>query len=972
VTTDISPVENLTEELLAQTDAAGQRRWLAEHVLSLPSHEQDALADALKGQSNRLMQSDIDRCLQVASLIHEMAELAQNPSYRALALVAEGNAYVIGLGQYQQGIPYYDEAAAIYAQQGQVAKQAQSQTGKIWALANLGRYDEAMATGEWASDILEQHGEWLALAKLTSNLALLPGRLGKDAEALDLFDRARDLYRQLGPEGELPVLRVEINRAIILRNLGRFEESISVNQAVLEAYDRLELDRPINVARAQQNLAITYFLLGRYNESLALLDEARETFLADGRQRHAMVVELSISDCLLQLRRFGDVLEKSARVRELSTEIGSRFEVAQAVLNEASANYGLKKYDDALASLAEARSLFEEEGNQVAVAEADLQTAAVLLALGQHDESLAQAQAAAAVFQEHDLPLGRARAHLVAGRAAMASGQYDLAQELASLALLAGERHTLPTVIYQAHSLRADLNVLLGDPEQGLIHYERAIQELEHLFGRLMIEYRADFAEDKGSLYEDIVALCLDLDRPQLGLEYSERAKSRALQDMIGRRLNLRIEARSESDEPLVQEMLRLRAERDRRYRRWESGERISQRGGTDELLEEQRQVEQEVLDLENQITELWHRLLIRNADYARDAALWQVRAEPIQPYLDNEAALLQYFVVHGHFVVFLVTAGEVRAYRLPATLAEVQNLLQLFWLNLKAIPRTDPGRYGALAHNAQGILFKLYRLLFEPLVEQLAPYERLIIVPHGSLHYLPFHALHDGQAYLLQGYEFSYLPGSSMLRYSREAKVADGGLLAMGHSYGGRLPYAVEEASTIGELWDGQLALEEAATLTRFVTAAPEQRILHLATHGDFRPDNPVFSGLALADGWLTTLDIFNQRLQASLVTLSACQTGRSVVAGGDELLGLMRAFLGAGAASLVATLWAVEDSSTAQIMEHFYRNLAQGHTKGQALRDSQLSLIQAESATGQVDGAYRHPYFWAPFFLVGDAGPI
>ena len=699
-----------------------------------------------------------------------------------------------------------------------------------------------------------------------------------------------------------------------------------------------------------------------------MLDEARETFLADGRQRHAMLVELYTGDCLLQLRRFGDVLEKSAQVRELFTEMGTRLEVAQAILNEASAYYGLKRYEEALASLAEARTLFEEEGNQVAAAGADLQVATVLLSQDQPDRCLDLALDAAAVYQEHDLPVGRARAHLVAGRAALSAAQYDQAYELATLALGAGEHHGLRTLTYQARTLLAALNVRLGDPTQGLKYYEQAVEELEHLFGRLMIEYRADFAEDKGSIYEDIVALCLDLDKPQLGLEYSERAKSRALQDMIGHRLNLRVEARSESDEPLVQELLRLRAERDRLYRRWESGERISQRGGTDQLLAERRQVEQDVLDLESRITELWHRLLIRNADYARDATLWQVRVEPIQPYLEENMALLQYFVVHGHFVAFLVTAGEVRAYRLPATLAEAQNLLQLFWLNLKAIPRSDPGRYGALANNARGVLGKLYRLLFEPLTEQIAAYERLIIVPHGSLHYLPFHALHDGQAYLLQKYEFSYLPGSSMLRYCREAQVAAGGLLAMGHSYNGRLPYAVQEAQAVGDLWGGQVALEETATLHHFRAMAPEQRILHLATHGDFRPDNPVFSGLALADGWLTTLDIFNMRLQTSLVTLSACQTGRSVVAGGDELLGLMRAFLGAGTASLVSTLWAVEDSSTAQLMDHFYRDLANGRTKGQALRDSQLSFIQ----DGQVEEAYRHPYFWAPFFLVGDAGPV
>jgi CHAT domain-containing protein len=437
---------------------------------------------------------------------------------------------------------------------------------------------------------------------------------------------------------------------------------------------------------------------------------------------------------------------------------------------------------------------------------------------------------------------------------------------------------------------------------------------------------------------------------------------------MIGHRINLRIEARSEADEPLVRELLLLRGERDRLYRRWESGERMSLRGGTDELLEERRQMEQEVLDLENQITELWHRLLIRNADYARDATLWQVRVEPIQPYLDENEALLEFFVIHGRFAVFLVTSGEVRAFRLPAALTEVQNMLQRLWLNLKAVPRSDPERYGALDHNARGVLNKLHQLLFEPLAGELSPFEKLIVVPHGSLHYLPFHALYDGQRYLIQRYEFSYLPGSSMLRYCREADTAGEGLLAMGHSYDGRLPFAVQEAAAIGEMWPGQVAVGEEATLEYFQTAAPQQRILHLATHGDFRPDNPVFSGLALADGWLTTLDIFNARLQTSLVTLSACQTGRSVVAGGDELLGLMRAFLGAGTASLVATLWAVEDSSTAQIMNSFYAGLAEGKTKGRALRDSQLAFVEVDEA----EEVYRHPYFWAPFFLVGDSGPV
>jgi CHAT domain-containing protein len=266
--------------------------------------------------------------------------------------------------------------------------------------------------------------------------------------------------------------------------------------------------------------------------------------------------------------------------------------------------------------------------------------------------------------------------------------------------------------------------------------------------------------------------------------------------------------------------------------------------------------------------------------------------------------------------------------------------------------------------------LQRLYGLLLAPLAEELRPYRRLIIVPHGLLHYLPFHALHDGQVFLLERHEISYLPGASLLRYCCEAQSATSGLTAFGYSCAGRLPYAIQEARSIAQLMKGQAILEQEATSERLREASEGCRVLHLATHGDFRPDNPLFSGLALAGGWLTTLDIFGLHLDASLVTLSACQTGRNVVKGGDELMGLTRAFLFAGAASLALSLWPVEDDSTAQLMATFYRKLADGWTKATALRHAQLEVIERQRQGDAAAQRLAHPYFWAPFFLVGDPG--
>ncbi len=913
------------------------------------------------------MRTDIKQSVRVAQLLVALAEVTDNPLHLALGLLAQANAYSVVLGEYSQGVALYEQAAGIYAVHGLLIEQAQSQIGKIYALGNLGHYELARSDFEWASQILKQHAEWFHLARLNVNMAIVYARLGQDTEALALFDQAKAAYRQLGIEGEPHWLRVELNRAVVLRNLGRFDKSIAASRNAMETHRRL--GQEVAAARAQQALAVTYFVLGRYNEALEMLEDVRQVLLADDRQRHAMLVELFISDCLLQLRRFEDVLEKCRQVRSLFSELGTHYEVGQAILNEASAYAGQQRFAQALDSLDEARQIFEVEGNQVAVADADLQRCAILTTQRMPAPALELARSCARLYLDHDLPVWQGRAELEAARSALALGELAAARRFIENALKIGETHSVASLTYACHHLIGQLAVQTGDLKAGLQAIEQAIQDVEKLCGRLMVEYRAGFVEDKGAIYEDAVALCLELGQPGRGLEYAERAKSRALLELLAHRLDLSITPRSEADQPLVAELTDLRQQRDRLYRRMDSGEGYGQRGESSAFLDDRHTQNLRILELEKQITAHWHKLLVRNADYAREAALWQVRAESFQAYLRPGDLLVEFFAVHGKLVAFLGDHQNIQAVQLGVQMAQIQQLLQFLWLNLRSVPHSPAAQLANLEINAQGVLARLYNLLWSPLVSALQGWgqvQRLILVPHGPLHYLPFQALYDGSTYLLDKYELSYLPGSSLLKYCQEPRPAQGDLVAIGHSYQGRLPYTLQEARQVAGSWSLPAILEERATLDEFRRVAPTSRILHLATHGDFRPDNPLFSGLAMADGWLTTLDIFSLKLQASLVTLSACQTGRSVVGGGDELLGLMRSFLAAGAASLVATLWAVEDQSTALLMQTFYARLAAGWDKGAALRCAQMDLLHEPA------GQTSHPYFWAPFFLVGASGPL
>ncbi|MGE5224164.1 MAG: tetratricopeptide repeat protein, partial [Omnitrophica WOR_2 bacterium] len=592
------PGDDLITLLLSIEDRQAQRHFLEAHYSEVDA---DVLAGQLKAQADQWLRSDMQHCLETCGLLQRLAELSRNPKHRALGLLAEANARGLGLGEYERAIQLYDQAADIYRENGDVLRQASSQAGKIGALRFLGRYSEALEAGKWASEVLEQEQAWPALARVVNNLAITYYFLGDDEQALAAFERAQQLYERAGQADSPDCLFTEFNRAIVLRNLGRFEASIQSSKLAFEKLNLLQ--QPVEAARAHQNLALTYFVLGRYNEALEILDQVQAVFLDDSRRRDAILTELFISDCLLQLRRFQDVLEKSKQVRQVFNQLGTRFEVGLAILDEAVAYAGLKRLGEALNSLQEARHLFAEQGTPSWVEMVDLEIAALYLRQGRFEDGYQAALACSRQFDNQ--PVKRAQANLIAARARLASGCPDEVEALVKQALQGEEVNNVPVLTYAAHATLGRLAEERGDYRAALDEYECAIQNLEVLRGRMMVEFRADFLEDKQSLYEDIVSLYVDLGYPQQALQHAERAKSRALLELIAYRLDLGLAALDSEDHDLANELVRLRAERDRLYRRWESDmvkEEMGLRGGK-AFEEGVHQVQAEVISIEKQIT---------------------------------------------------------------------------------------------------------------------------------------------------------------------------------------------------------------------------------------------------------------------------------------------------------------------------------------------------------------------------------
>jgi CHAT domain-containing protein len=331
---------------------------------------------------------------------------------------------------------------------------------------------------------------------------------------------------------------------------------------------------------------------------------------------------------------------------------------------------------------------------------------------------------------------------------------------------------------------------------------------------------------------------------------------------------------------------------------------------------------------------------------------------------LGDQQVMLEYLLGESHSMAFVVTRDTIHAVRLDIGRSELSRTI--------AFARGTVEQRSTLPDSLwRAPLRRLHAALIAPLENRglLNGKRRLIIVPHAELHYLPFAALIDGargSAFLVERYELSTTPSASvwLALGDRPARTGSGALALAPRL--DELPAARSEVAAVRALVaDAVVLTGRAASEDAFRRSASSARLLHFATYGVLNKQNPLFSYVELAagalhDGRLDVHEVLGLTLVADLVVLSACETGvgsgaLSDVPAGDDWIGLMRAFLHAGARRVVATLWPVQDAATGVFMQRFYRELASAEEPSAALARAQRAMI-AEQGT-------RHPFYWAGF---------
>ena len=890
--------------------------------------------------------SNPNRSLAASATLRTISKLQKNPELNALCHWTQGIEALIK-GDMSGAIATLDEARHVFLRLDKPHAAAATEVSKVIALAMLGLYDEAIACALRARGVFLEHDDLLATGKIEHNIGNLYFRRDQYLEAEEFHTSARVRFIAVNHEKQLAT----INNCLANTHavLHKFSSAAALYEEAVELAERARV--PVTQAEIEGNIGNFALLRGRYDQALDYLERSRRRYEFLGMPHQSALAEREIADAYLELNLVPEAAQIYSRVTETFASLGLRADEARSLASRGRAELLSGNDEAALSALKRARELYRAEGNKVGEALVLVTQAQLHHAHGNYEtarELAVQAETDLSAFGGwHQILLARwLRADI-----ARTLNNTDEAQQLFESMVHDSISHGQPQITERSYTGLGLVASAKGETATAERHFRNAIAVTEELRAPLPgEEFKTAFFANKLVPYNELVRICLEAGDERLSeaLTLVESARSRALVDSLGAE-NL-IEPRDAFEANLLEQISELREGLNYLYK--EMNQAINGHA------QRRREIQQELRERENKVLEITRQLHHRRENAASPLRSFDVGR--LQQQLRENDALVEYAALGDELLAFVVTRDKVHVARNLTSLASIKEHLNGLRFQIETL------RFGArairrhlptLTKKINVHLRHLHEQLIHPLKQTLAQ-RNLIVVPYGALHYLPFHALYDGDKYLIEHCEISYAPSAAILQQclERGENRLERALL-MGVS-DEQTPRIINEIQSLTEVFPEAKALVgEAATASALRRNSAGTGVVHLACHGQFRSDNPLFSALRLADGWLTVRDAYSLKLDRALVTLSACETGANVIAPGDELIGLARGFFSAGARSVLLSLWMVDDEATEQMMVDFYRETMSGRTLSASLRAAQLKMLEEKP----------HPFFWSPFVLVG-----
>jgi len=794
-----------------------------------------------------------------------------------------------------------------------------------------GRYEEALAKFNEQLDIDRELKNRISEGRTLSNIAAIYQSQGRYENALTIFEMALDIARKTDDrESEAVNLN---NIAVIYSSQGRYDEALITYEASLAIYR--QIDHQAGIGTALSNIAGIFHTQGRYAEAI-------------------MTFELS-----LDIRR----------------EIGDRSGEGITLNNIAGVFESQEQYVEALALYEEALVIMRELGNVLGEARALNNIGSIYSSQGQYEEALIQFEATLEIRRDIGDREGEGTTLGNIAGVYHSQGRYEEALALYDEALIIARE--VGDALGEAITLN---NIALvyydeGNRLEARNYYEQSIQAIESIrtiSGNDIA--RAGFIAEYSYLYSNVMELYLQDNLFVEAFLINEQGRARSFGDGLA---TGRVQLTDNENTSLIDAELSS-------YNAVIIAQDVLAQARTldppdPELLAD---LEVQLEDAETSHDEALAAIAARSDQLA--ALVLGRRAvldlPDVQALLDTQSTLVSFWVLEDRTIAFILTDSSFDVIPLDVSEETLNTQVTAF----HDFPET------ASLHPEPAVT--LYETLITP-IRPILNTPHLIIVPHQSLHYVPFAALTDGQRYLMDDFSITYLPNASMLQFlpdSDETPTFDTALI-LGNPASDtadefdnpltNLPNAALSAQIIAGLFDTTPLIGEAATETVVRDNVSAANILHLGAHGRFNTVAPMQSTLYLTpgddetdvgdDGRLHVDEVYSLPMDnIQLVVLSACETNLGYldrdnpltnISAGDELVSLNRAFL-FQSPTVISTLWTVDDAATGLLMEQFYRYLLDGKSKADALRLAQLNVREQ----------YPNPYYWAGFILSGDGGEV
>jgi CHAT domain-containing protein len=845
-----------------------------------------------------------------------------------------------------------------------------------------------------------------AQACLASHLAQVEDRAATAAsfaQAMQLYQESARLWGDAGEPRERGVALYAY--AIDLRSQGNIRKARDVYLDIL-TISRASGDRQLE-AKTLGSMAWATSFLGDPEAALSLADSATPISRSIGdRQNQADLLQVKGSS-LYWLGRYQEALDCGRQGLELAEGIHDRTAQAWAwrLIGESYSALGdsvrsLRAFDKAsdlfratqnaqgltltlesagflcwqIGAYRRALTLYEESlsiavkaGHRPGEALARNNIGLVRLSMGELESARAELERALPLWRSSDLAHGEALSLHNLGKVYELEGRPESAA-LYGQALKLFRRTAEPSGEARVLASIAQAEQKAGHLEEALARIEESLAIFDSLGRQLgSPNLRSSFLALRQNAYTIAVGILADLDasRPGRGFaarafQASERARARTLIESL-------TEARLDVAGDLPEELRQRESELSARLNR----------------LQKERASEDRIAGAEEEWDQLIAEIRKRDPRYASLRYPDPISWEEVQTLLDGETAVVSFVATTGRILVFRATSSGIEVHPLAVSPEDLEEKVENY---VGLISQDERNRWGQLAR-------RLAADVADPWLAGLSgKTRRLVIVPDGALHSLPFESLPEARTGepLVERFTISYAPSVTALAalhaepLRREPETKPAAVFALGNPPIGKtpagvvsdgesfdlqsLPFAVSEAKSIfrfgrpgSEIWLGADASErriKGRDLRRF-------GVLHFATHALLSSRVPTRSALLLApegaeDGFLQAREIYRMRLASELVTLSACGTARGQILPGEGVQGLAQAFFHAGTRSVVASLWNVGDRRTAELMKAFYGHLAEGASKADALRQAKLDLLRREPTLA--------PRYWASFVLLGD----